>query len=273
MRGSPRSPGAAGRRGGSIPTCAGEPGAGFRGHCVRPVYPHVCGGALPLSSPIESQSGLSPRVRGSHSPPQATAIRSRSIPTCAGEPLVVRSICSPFGVYPHVCGGAFLAALGAADAQGLSPRVRGSLSSSYPCSVCNRSIPTCAGEPRSDSSWLPSCAVYPHVCGGAYLPLSTGEGHYGLSPRVRGSRSDRDDERTPSGSIPTCAGEPQLSLTTHVRPEVYPHVCGGACLSNRSPQAVRGLSPRVRGSHFVSPDIRESVRSIPTCAGEPASIR
>ena len=82
----------------------------------------------------------------------------------------------------------------------------------------------------------------------------------GLSPRVRGRRSF-------ARSIPTCAGQPPASFTSlHV--PVYPHVCGAA----REVLHKSGLSPRVRG-RLTGPAVGVPlVLSIPTCAGQPASI-
>ena len=123
---------------------------------------------------------------------------SGSIPACAGEPTI-----RPFGsdrldrrVYPRVCGGAPCAlksgganvcrvyprvcggAKRCSDAcvtfkPGLSPRVRGSL--------CGCVMVT-----------VPGWRVYPRVCGGAprWRDRRRWVVRQGLSPRVRGSRSE-----------------------------------------------------------------------------------
>ena len=109
------------------------------------VYPRVCGGAPRSCSRSEScrLEGLSPRVRGS----PLTRWMRKGIPACAGEPARLRqrgSIPACAGepawrwhpargygrVYPRVCGGAGHQALSdeAFPHEGLSPRVRGSLS-------------------------------------------------------------------------------------------------------------------------------------------------
>ena len=54
---------------------------------------------------------------------------------------------SGLGVYPHVCGGAFMNIHVRPSPRGLSPRVRGSLTLADPNDSGMRSIPTCAGEP------------------------------------------------------------------------------------------------------------------------------
>ena len=223
--------------------------AGLR---VAGVYPRVCGGAGSYSRSTLTLRGLSPRVRGS---PQWYVVppwMSRSIPACAGEPSLSRQ----FDGYRF----------------GLSPRVRGSRSSSDACPAADtRSIPACAGEPSGPACTDTRREVYPRVCGGAVplvavLPLCRG-----LSPRVRGSRISYGGRRRQGpGSIPACAGEPGLP--------------------RRIPNRRAGLSPRVRGSPDLAAPVMSMVAvyprvcggaartsfpvdgpswSIPACAGEP----
>ncbi len=71
---------------GSIPACAGEPTVGAVTFRFHGVYPRVCGGAAVAGDAVDTDSGLSPRVRGSRRPPHRPRPRARSIPACAGEP-------------------------------------------------------------------------------------------------------------------------------------------------------------------------------------------
>ena len=119
----------------SIPACAGEPrglSPRVRGNQLRScafsrarrVYPRVCGGTSSSSMRSPRSLGLSPRVRGN--PTRVGATQStglsprvrgnrarlirpqravRSIPACAGEPVVVVVLVVVFAVYPRVCGG------------------------------------------------------------------------------------------------------------------------------------------------------------------------
>ena len=50
---------------------------------------------------------------------------------------------------------------------------------------------------------------------------------------------------------------------------VYPRVCGGTVLSLDERGAGSGLSPRVRGNHFLPHGLLRARGSIPACAGEP----
>ena len=73
------------------------------------------------------------------------------------------------------------------------------------------SIPACAGEPYLLPFARLSHAVYPRVCGGTYSVSARAFAPYGLSPRVRGNRHERNclaRFAINRGSIPACAGEP-----------------------------------------------------------------
>ena len=107
------------------------------------------------------------------------------------------------------------------------------------------------------------------MCGGTPGARGLGEPAGGLSPRVRGNRTDFALHALGPGSIPACAGEPIGSNQTTAVNKVYPRVCGGTGrLLPKAPLAA-GLSPRVRGNLQVTGVIRVSKRSIPACAGEP----
>ena len=131
------------------------------------------------------------------------------------------------------------------------------------------SIPACAGEPGSELLRVIDAGVYPRVCGGARPTNSTSLQPRGLSPRVRGSRSAVSHPRPLHGSIPACAGEPGAAVQCRRPSWVYPRVCGGARSGDGPSVIMRGLSPRVRGSHDLLLLGEIGLGSIPACAGEP----
>ena len=238
-------------RDGSIPACAGEPSRGWPRRITSRVYPRVCGGARASHRAGRVHQGLSPRVRGSPPDREAHVGHAGSIPACAGEPLTTTAARYPSRVYPRVCGGALPDGRRRRDLPGLSPRVRGSPSCGSSRDRPSRSIPACAGEPPRRGP--PTVSTM------------------GLSPRVRGSRCDRHRRRCWRGSIPACAGEPPRRPARRGSSWVYPRVCGGAVLVHRALLDGPGLSPRVRGSRSLHEARRGGPRSIPACAGEPAS--
>ena len=155
--------------------------------------------------------------------------------------------------------------------QGLSPRVRGSLISlTFPSSALG-SIPACAGKPSAPCRGLRAPRVYPRVCGEADDRELKRQMQEGLSPRVRGSPGEKLVSLGVGGSIPACAGKPNLDGTDVMSLGVYPRVCGEAVVEERQRHAVRGLSPRVRGSRVIVRSYRDEPGSIPACAGKPSA--
>ena len=154
----------------------------------------------------------------------------RSIPACAGEPIVHAATDPSWKVYPRVCGGTLAEANTAALAvyprvcgepwtpqwphtHGLSPRVRGNQRFIMPLDNVRIGLsPRVRGNLLTciTASDIPR-AVYPRVCGGTHR---------------RGCIASTDDW---IGSIPACAGEPISEVRGHrpVLARVYPRVCGG----------------------------------------------
>ena len=202
---------------GSIPACAGEPltVAYWWGACR--VYPRVCGGTDLVDVIMHRGNGLSPRVRGNLGGHGPAPVRVRSIPACAGEPVVGRPVFYASRVYPRVCGGTFIEAPSADYLGGLSPRVRGNRPAGPVAPANPRSIPACAGEPAVSGMARRGMGVYPRVCGGTCLQYDNERVQYGLSPRVRGNPHRSPCISPKIGSIPACAGEPLGKLIVSIR--------------------------------------------------------
>ena len=172
-----------------------------------------------------------------------------------------------------MCGGTSDITLALASLYGLSPRVRGNLAYINGSWKRWRSIPACAGEPRSPTNCASNGTVYPRVCGGTQISVDLDSGAWGLSPRVRGNLWSGYRWLSGVGSIPACAGEPAARLAGIPVAGVYPRVCGGTCSWSVSPPSCKGLSPRVRGNPGPGTIIDGMNRSIPACAGEPCTPR
>ena len=91
----------------------------------------------------------------------------------------------------------------------------------------------------------------------------------GLSPRVRGNQMWCLRLLRLGRSIPAGAGEPSSFPPAVPAREVYPRGCGGTRNANLVSISQSGLSPRVRGNHFLVVKPRTTPRSIPAGAGEP----
>ena len=130
VRGNPVAAGQHHPDEGSIPACAGEPIPAPAPAPEDLVYPRVCGGTGRISISTCRYSGLSPRVRGNRQRAPIGCAGPGSIPACAGEPPTGAAPFLPLGVYPRVCGGTIRPAPRLDSRRGLSPRVRGNLSTS-----------------------------------------------------------------------------------------------------------------------------------------------
>ena len=212
-------------------------------------------------------------MRGSRYHPCPWAELPGSIPAHAGEPPIRYGCRDAEVVYPRACGGAPLVASCRASSWGLSPRMRGSLSSGSRTGLRMGSIPAHAGEPGPPDRPSGLGRVYPRACGGAGSGKTAACGSAGLSPRMRGSRPRPASPPPARGSIPAHAGEPLVLRCPPRIPAVYPRACGGAMLGRCRVEWYSGLSPRMRGSpvdvllDFVDPG------SIPAHAGEPHTTR
>ena len=254
---------------GSIPACAGEPGAS-RGRLRRWwVYPRVCGGTQGSSTTPARSRGLSPRVRGNRTHPPAGCQCAGSIPACAGEPLRLAASTRASRVYPRVCGGTATVTGPSPSRWGLSPRVRGNRPRKRDAMPHPGSIPACAGEPDCRTTARRRCRVYPRVCGGTNCVWTDCTSRRGLSPRVRGNPRPERSRLERSGSIPACAGEPAPAAPGATFSRVYPRVCGGTHSESRISARAAGLSPRVRGNPRLCARPVKRAGSIPACAGEP----
>ena len=254
---------------GSIPACAGEPTSSTLPSSGWRVYPRVCGGTIVYICAGGIVSGLSPRVRGNHVGRTGVVNHYRSIPACAGEPVLVGDVLYQHRVYPRVCGGTYQCAGPGPGREGLSPRVRGNQRNIERGELYEGSIPACAGEPNGVVGVNVVNAVYPRVCGGTAVGRRARQRAGGLSPRVRGNPLLVNVDPARQGSIPACAGEPSLPARRRKSWTVYPRVCGGTLDRHRRNDGDDGLSPRVRGNRFQRRRSWRRRRSIPACAGEP----
>ena len=69
------------------------------------VYPRVCGGTPGTDVEQLDDGSLSPRVRGNRYKASYRPVRQKSIPACAGEPILARNNFTLAEVYPRVCRG------------------------------------------------------------------------------------------------------------------------------------------------------------------------
>ena len=200
------------------------------------------------------RGGLSPRARGNLICCGSGAIRSGSIPACAGEPTIATIAHSAVKVYPRVRGGTADGVIEHVLIGGLSPRARGNQMARKRWDAVPGSIPACAGEPPANRSPRSRSTVYPRVRGGTPPSYGGGSSGGGLSPRARGNRFAGSRRHPTGGSIPACAGEPRSCARFPKPDRVYPRVRGGTLAPLPHSRRSRGLSPRARGNLLRSVD-------------------
>ena len=151
---------------------------------------------------------------------------------------------------------------------GLSPRLRGNVSTSRCWSVRPGSIPALAGERARLLRPGGVTRVYPRACGGTHVTDKDAPGIAGLSPRLRGNVKFLLVELIGGRSIPALAGERHGIVNFVSNIGVYPRACGGTVTRRSSASYVGGLSPRLRGNGEITIEADLLVRSIPALAGE-----
>ena len=108
--------------------------------------------------------------------------------------------------------------------------------------------------------------------GGTSTNLNAGEAVWGLSPRARGNPPTFEISMSSQGTIPACAGEPNLRPAECQMDQDYPRVRGGTHRIGLGVDTHEGLSPRARGNRQRPPPFKKLVRTIPACAGEPVEF-
>ena len=272
MRGNPGHSACGWEVVGSIPAHAGEPSAATALRPCSRVYPRACGGTTSGCRLADQERGLSPRMRGNLRHPSSVDTSTGSIPAHAGEPGYGPHCPSPRRVYPRACGGTLTTLHLMPREAGLSPRMRGNLHEGLALRRNPGSIPAHAGEPISSLLALSRSRVYPRACGGTDQLTRRIGNLQGLSPRMRGNRTEITHTIGEVGSIPAHAGEPAGSKRSRLRARVYPRACGGTGLGIARAHREPGLSPRMRGNRLPGAQPFDCKGSIPAHAGEPGSL-
>ncbi len=255
-----------------IPACAGNTAVCTERRPARSVHPRVCGEHGLAPDTFLVPLGSSPRVRGTRRTCRCGIVMVRFIPACAGNTLHVRGRAFRATVHPRVCGEHGRRPLAATDADGSSPRVRGTHIAPRRPGAAHRFIPACAGN--TERAWpLPAPApVHPRVCGEHSVRCGELVTCPGSSPRVRGTRGSVIGRIQRLRFIPACAGNTPSSGSRCRAAAVHPRVCGEHGGSQRRWRAGSGSSPRVRGTrHHLDPGVALR-RFIPACAGNTEAV-
>ena len=234
--------------------------------CLR-LSPHVRG-TPGCARPIVVPRRLSPHVRGNLARVAHSPHLSASIPACTGKPRQHGLGAEVAGVYPRMYGETlYLKRAGHLEPR-LSPHVRGNRGrAAVPCGILP-SIPACTGKPSSSWTARPTAWVYPRMYGETKPHRRYSAFVEGLSPHVRGNRSDAPAGSPGMRSIPACTGKPEAERRHQAMLEVYPRMYGETGTRSPRTSSLCGLSPHVRGNRTGGARVVEQGRVYPRMYGE-----
>ena len=172
----------------------------------RTVHPRVCGEHRHGEFPFVHFVGSSPRMRGTHRPPEPDGRDGRFIPAYAGNTGTGAGKSESAPVHPRVCGEHAPAHGVPRERPGSSPRMRGTHAGGGPEGQGRRFIPAYAGNTPGMSLVRARKAVHPRVCGEHRSWRGRERRSCGSSPRMRGTL---EWQRSISGKtrfIPAYAG-------------------------------------------------------------------
>ena len=169
--------------------------------------------------------------------------------------------------HPRVCGEHFNAVRNATSPQGSSPRMRGTLQLDIQLCGAGGIIPAYAGNTATCRCIVMNSRDHPRVCGEHCHKIFRQFHKPGSSPRMRGTPRAADRMPFDIGIIPAYAGN---TLNTPDLLDVrrdHPRVCGEHPFRSGVHAAVRGSSPRMRGTPAARAAATAAHWIIPAYAG------
>ena len=198
-------------------------------------------------------AGSSPRVRGTQYPIGRVAVVPGIIPACAGNTYNLSCFLSIGWDHPRVCGEHALGDHVALQVLGI--------------------IPACAGNTPSEWQDHVDGRDHPRVCGEHTPETPLTDEELGSSPRVRGTQMPPGPPKPQPRIIPACAGNTEAAVDDEIVSRDHPRVCGEHAEHDPIVSAVRGSSPRVRGTPTAMMCVSPMMGIIPACAGNTSRMR
>ena len=189
-----------------IPAGAGNTIRARRRPCVQSVHPRGCGEHSRPAKTSRSNSGSSPRVRGTPMANALTDLERRFIPAGAGNTALARNHVRRAPVHPRGCGEHWPRVACVTLWAGSSPRVRGTQPVPRFQTASSRFIPAGAGNTGQTRNSGGRDPVHPRGCGEHLSENAPSDHCDGSSPRVRGTRSAEGENWRLCRFIPAGAG-------------------------------------------------------------------
>ena len=189
-----------------IPACAGNRLRPASAGSGWPVHPRVRGEQIGKVKATKTQSGSSPRARGTGRYLAGQAKADRFIPACAGNRAQAEVTRIAGAVHPRVRGEQTTGQKAGRADGGSSPRARGTAGFHLAQGGGQRFIPACAGNRRLGKSGRFRRPVHPRVRGEQEAGFFHSLLFRGSSPRARGTVPINDAASIRHRFIPACAG-------------------------------------------------------------------
>ena len=232
-----------------IPAFAGNTRPGPFWQSTKAAHPrvrgeHHCAGRLMIS-----QTGSSPRSRGTQPARRRHPPGRRLIPAFAGNTRALWPASSSPAAHPRVRGEHGNPMPDELPGDGSSPRSRGTRARKGRAGHHQRLIPAFAGNTHRQTKRQAREAAHPRVRGEHLEFSSLHVSCYGSSPRSRGTHGAPAHLDPRSRLIPAFAGNTNQSQTQSKSQTAHPRVRGEHCPYIKLIRALVGSSPRSRGTH------------------------
>ena len=250
-----------------IPAWAGNAVDGGETHVLSTDHPRVGGERARSRQWTWTQSGSSPRGRGTRVLAHRRGRRVRIIPAWAGNASLAAGRLSGPPDHPRVGGERTVRGVSWTVPPGSSPRGRGTLFTGTRHYPTRRIIPAWAGNARSRCGGIRRQPDHPRV-GGERLNGQTIRARIdGSSPRGRGTLRPHAGDAADNGIIPAWAGNAASPRIMRAHRPDHPRVGGERAVPFARHSRVSGSSPRGRGTRVPGHAALCQVRIIPAWAG------
>ena len=251
-----------------IPARAGNALTGCCGPAGRPVHPRASGERVASVRRSISDSGSSPRERGTLDCRHYIAGVDRFIPARAGNAAGGRCSSAQASVHPRASGEQRVSLDARSSLMiGSSPRERGTRFGRFQAVLRQRFIPARAGNAPFAGSTGASGSVHPRASGERRRRPGAFPWAVGSSPRERGTRNRRMVFGLMLRFIPARAGNASRRRARHGTRTVHPRASGERDWDTAQAIVRTGSSPRERGTLELRRSRPVDFRFIPARAG------
>jgi len=237
------------------------------------VHPRACGERDPLLLRARGRTGSSPRLRGTRARRPRHLHRQRFIPAPAGNARTQDRASRLAPVHPRACGERAPPEVAEIWYLGSSPRLRGTPRTQDGDGCYRRFIPAPAGNARPPPGSSRLQSVHPRACGERIAKEAADDAAFGSSPRLRGTRQARLEQRREFRFIPAPAGNARSGRWNRTATTVHPRACGERQDLVVAATTASGSSPRLRGTREMGFGRFRKRRFIPAPAGNAPAAR